>query len=91
MRTPAYIQIVGTFNQTGINLMSDDSGGELDPNGADGLGNPLGGLLYSTGLPSGDNKTYEQTQHWTNFIDGTHFCYKVCDPKFQTDKNYCQK
>ena len=43
-----------------------------------GLGNPLGGLLYSTGLPSGDNKTFQQTQHWNNFIDSNKFCMKVC-------------
>jgi hypothetical protein len=64
MRTSAYIQITGTFDQTGVGLASDDYGGELDPHGADLLGNPLGGLVYSTGMPSGDNKTYMQVQSW---------------------------
>ena len=91
MRTQGYIQIVGLFNQTAINLTPTDGGGELDPHGADGLGNPLGGLVYSTGFPSGNNQTYQQTQSWTNFLDTNKFCFKLCDPSYSTDKNYCQK
>ena len=32
---PAYILFSGTFNQTGIDMTSDDYGGEMDPHGAD--------------------------------------------------------
>jgi hypothetical protein len=35
MRTSAYIQITGTLNQSGIGLDPTDTGGELDPHGAD--------------------------------------------------------
>lgn len=91
MRTPGYIQIVGSFNQNAIGLTSNDTGGELDPHGADLMGNPLGGLFYSTGFSSGDNKTYVQTQSWTHFVGGGQFCLKLCDPSYSTDKNYCQK
>ncbi len=91
MRTPAYIQVVGLMNQTGINLAPSDTGGELDPHGADLAGNPLGGLMYSTGFASGDNKTYVQTQSWNNFVGSGVFCFKMCDPNYTTDKNYCQK
>lgn len=35
MRTPDYVQVVGFIDQTQINLQSDDTGGELDPHGAD--------------------------------------------------------
>lgn len=35
MKTKAYIQITGRFNQSGIGLTQDDTGGELDPHGAD--------------------------------------------------------
>lgn len=38
MRTSAYIQVTGTFNQAGIGLQPNDTGGELDPHGADGVG-----------------------------------------------------
>jgi hypothetical protein len=37
MRTTAYIQLTGVFNQSGINLDPTDTGGELDPHGADGV------------------------------------------------------
>lgn len=92
IKTPAYIQLVGYLNQTaGLNLAPEDTGGELDPHGADLLGNPLGGLFYSTGFANGDNKTYVQTQSWTNFVGAGLFCLKLCDPSYSTDKNYCQK
>jgi hypothetical protein len=65
MKTSAYIQVVGRFKQSGIGLASDDFGGELDPHGADLLGNPIGGLLYSNGMPSAkDNSTYMQVSSW---------------------------
>lgn len=35
MKTSAYIQITGLFNQSGIDLQANDTGGELDPHGAD--------------------------------------------------------
>ena len=115
MRTEAYIQVVGLFNQTAMNLASDDFGGELDPHGADLAGNPLGGLVYSTGFgqyknttmmgnsttmgmnatmpPSSMNMTqnYTQTESWNNFVGSNIFCFKLCDPSYNTTKNYCQK
>ena len=90
MRTSAYIQVTGQFDQTGINLNSADYGGELDPHGADLLGNPIGGLVYSTGMPTGDNTTYMQVSSWNNFVGSGTFCIKLCDPTI-TSPNYCQK
>lgn len=91
MRTPAYIQIVGFVNYTALNLQTSDPGGELDPHGADLFGNPLGGLVYSTGFSSGNNSTYLQTQSWNQFLDGNgEFCIKLCDPGYNTSLNYCQ-
>jgi hypothetical protein len=90
MRTTAYIQLTGHFNQTAaLNLQFNDTGGELDPHGADLLGNPIGGLVYSTGLPSGDNSTILQATSWNNFVGSGEFCIKVCDPKVTTP-NYCE-
>ncbi|ORY92737.1 hypothetical protein BCR35DRAFT_7233 [Leucosporidium creatinivorum] len=89
LKTSAYTQWTGYINQTALNLQEDDSGGELDPHGADELGNPLGGLVYSSGLPTGDNVTEAQVFSWNNFIGSGVFCFKVCDPSV-TDKNYCQ-
>ncbi|KAF7350468.1 hypothetical protein MVEN_01352300 [Mycena venus] len=89
IRTPDYVQVVGFIDQTFINLMSDDSGGELDPHGADLRGNPLGGLVYSTAW-SDDNDSYTQVIEWHNFMGGNQFCFKACDPSKSNAANYCQ-
>jgi len=88
MRTPDYLQVVGFIDQTYINLLSNDSGGELDPHGADLRGNPLGALVYSTGWSNGTN--YEQVIEWHNFMGGNIFCFKICDPAGANAANYCQ-
>lgn len=90
MRTPAYIQIVGLYNQNMTGVATNDGGGELDPHGADLAGNPLGGLVYSNGF-NGANGSYVQTQSWNHFIDSNKFCFKACNPAYSTNLNYCQK
>ncbi|KAI5120708.1 hypothetical protein M0805_007670 [Coniferiporia weirii] len=92
MRTPDYIQVVGFIDQTQINLQAGDSGGELDPHGADLRGNPLGGLVYSNAFnaSNGDNDTHTQASEWHNFMGGNMFCFKVCDPAGSNAANYCQ-
>jgi hypothetical protein len=35
MKTSAYIQITGHITMTGLGLAANDTGGELDPHGAD--------------------------------------------------------
>jgi len=90
MKTTAYIQITGHLNQSGVGLMTNDTGGELDPHGADLAGNPLGGMVYSSGLPSlKSNATEAQAQNWNNFIGSGVFCIKLCDPTV-TSPDYCQ-
>ncbi|KAJ7234615.1 hypothetical protein B0H12DRAFT_1238993 [Mycena haematopus] len=87
-RTPDYVQVVGFIDQTLINLRAGDSGGELDPHGADLRGNPLGGLVYSTAW-SGDNNTYTQVLEWHNFMGGGQFCFKACDPSKPNAPEFC--
>ncbi|GAA6012952.1 hypothetical protein JCM10207_008393 [Rhodosporidiobolus poonsookiae] len=89
LHTSAYIQWTGLIDMTALGLTADDTGGELDPHGADLAGNPLGGLVYSTGLPSGDNTTVTQVIEWNNFVGSGAFCLKLCDPKV-TSPNYCE-
>lgn len=43
VKTPSYVQITGTGDFTKIGITAGDPGGELDPHGADGNGNPIGG------------------------------------------------
>jgi len=89
MKTSAYIQVTGNFHQSGIGLQTSDSGGELDPHGADLAGNPLGGLVYTNNFPSAkDNTTLIQANSWNNFVGGGQFCIKLCDPTV-TSPNYC--
>jgi hypothetical protein len=70
MKTPDYMQVVGFIDQTKINLKEDDTGGELDPHGADFRGNPLGGLVYSNGFPSngGKNDSFQQVIEWHKWV-----------------------
>lgn len=59
-KTPDYIQVVGFMNQTLIDMVANDEGGEMDPHGADNRGNPIGGLLYSNAWTG----TYLQAHEW---------------------------
>ncbi|KAG8821385.1 hypothetical protein FRC18_011346, partial [Serendipita sp. 400] len=86
MRTPDYIQVTGRINQAFINIAADDSGGEMDPHGADQRGNPLGGLLFSNAW-TGD---YVQAIEWHNFMGGGLFCLKACDPSRPNAARYCE-
>ncbi|PLW08736.1 hypothetical protein PCASD_25316 [Puccinia coronata f. sp. avenae] len=45
-RTPHYVQITGLGDFTKVNVPPKDEGGEMDPSGADGHGNPAGGLVF---------------------------------------------
>ncbi|KAJ6499719.1 hypothetical protein C8R47DRAFT_971354 [Mycena vitilis] len=89
MRTDGYLQVAGFIDQTKVNMMPDDSGGELDPHGADFRGNPLGGLVYSTAW-STSNDSYTQVIEWHNFMGGGQFCFKVCDPSNEDAPRFCE-
>jgi hypothetical protein len=41
-----------------------DSGGELDPHGADLQGNPLGGVVYSNGTSDSTDGSLIQVNNW---------------------------
>ncbi|KAF9461027.1 hypothetical protein BDZ94DRAFT_1168573 [Collybia nuda] len=86
MKTPDYVQVVGFIDQTKINLAASDDGGEMDPHGADLRGNPLGGLLYSTGFGGG----FKQVIEWHNFLGSDFFCLKACDPAGRNAPRFCE-
>ncbi|KAI0821903.1 hypothetical protein BC628DRAFT_1328512 [Trametes gibbosa] len=73
VQTPDYVQITGVGDLTKINIPAGDEGGELDPHGADGNGNPIGGLVFSSAF--GD---VTQMHEWTNFVSATEFCFRAC-------------
>ncbi|THH03063.1 hypothetical protein EW145_g6560 [Phellinidium pouzarii] len=73
VQTPDYVQITGVGDLTKLNIPSGDSGGELDPHGADGNGNPIGGLVFSSAFGQ-----LQQLHEWTNFMSDSEFCFRGC-------------
>jgi hypothetical protein len=92
IQTPDYVQVTGLINQALINIKTDDSGGEMDPHGADERGNPLGGLLFSNAFPSngGNKNNFQQVIEWHNFMGGNAFCLKACDPAGPNAAKFCE-
>ncbi|KAK4051790.1 hypothetical protein OIV83_002494 [Microbotryomycetes sp. JL201] len=91
MRTPNYVQVTGLFDQTKLNMLAGDSGGELDPHGADQRGNPIGGLLFSDAWgQSSSGAAFQQVINWHNFMGSNVFCLKACDPSWDYDYRMCE-
>jgi hypothetical protein len=91
LKAPGYLQVTGLINQAGIDMDPTDSGGELDPHGADERGNPLGGLMFSNGFPSsaGNPNDIQQVIQWHSFMGSGQFCLKACDPNVANSAQYC--
>jgi len=89
MKTPGYIQVTGFIKNSGIGLSDTDSGGELDPHGADLQGNPLGGVVFSNGTADSDGHTLTQVFNWNTFVGGNQFCFKACYNSI-TSPDYCE-
>jgi len=73
VQTPDYVQVTGVGDLTKINVPKGDAGGELDPHGADGNGNPIGGLVFSSAFGQ-----LAQLHEWTNFVSDSEFCFRGC-------------
>ncbi|KAH6913003.1 macrophage activating glycoprotein [Coprinopsis sp. MPI-PUGE-AT-0042] len=87
INTPDYVQLAGFLDQTKVNLVEGDYGGEMDPFGLDLRGNPIGGLVFSSAF--GDRRP-AQIIRWHLFIGGNQFCMKVCDPAGPNAHLYCE-
>jgi len=86
--TSAYLQIRGFVDNGAIGLAENDSGGELDPHGADLQGNPLGGVVYSNSGRFSSNGQYSQVLNWNMFVGSGIFCLKICFNNI-TSPDYC--
>lgn len=64
VKTPSYVQVSGWWDGTKLNIKSGDQGGELDPHGATGEGNPVGGNV-TTSVATGKDVFYEE---WMAFV-----------------------
>ncbi|KAJ1303439.1 hypothetical protein OPQ81_011630 [Rhizoctonia solani] len=73
VKTKDYVQVTGIGDFTKIGVKANDDGGELDPHGADGNGNPIGGLVYGNSF--GKALQYHE---WTSFMSATEFCFRAC-------------
>ncbi|BEI79611.1 hypothetical protein CcaverHIS002_0101400 [Cutaneotrichosporon cavernicola] len=73
VKTPRYWQIQGYGDFTRMNIAAGDNGGELDPHGAKGTGNPIGGNVTSNA--TGTDVSYEE---WMNFMSFNTFCLRIC-------------
>lgn len=74
VKTPLYVQISGMWDGTTVNIPAGDTGGELDPHGAENKGNPVGGNV-TTNLATGNDIFYEE---WMSFISFDQFCLRIC-------------
>jgi len=74
LKTDFYVQIIGYGDLTKLNLPEGDEGGELDPHGATGNGNPIGGNVTST-VVDGEDEPFAE---WMLFISYQFFCIRVC-------------
>lgn len=68
LQTPNYVQVTGVGDFTTIGVPEGDPGGEMDSAGADDLGNPIGGVFYTTANPASNGEP-AQVRHWTNFSE----------------------
>ncbi|KAF8893217.1 hypothetical protein CPB84DRAFT_1783449 [Gymnopilus junonius] len=80
--TPDFVQVTGVGDLTKINIPAGDAG--LDPHGADGNGNPIGGLVFSNAFGQ-----LQQMHEWTNFVSDSEFCFRACRPSPQAPR-FCE-
>ncbi|KAF8151506.1 hypothetical protein B0H34DRAFT_131947 [Crassisporium funariophilum] len=73
LKTDFYVQLIGFGDLTKLNIPAGDFGGELDPHGAFGDGNPVGGNVTSD--ITGSDQNFAE---WMLYIDFNQFCIRVC-------------
>ncbi|KAF9002178.1 immunoreactive manno protein MP88 [Cyathus striatus] len=73
LKTDFYVQLIGYGDLTKLNIPAGDFGGELDPHGAFGDGNPVGGNVTSN--ITGSDQHFAE---WMLYIDYNQFCIRVC-------------
>ncbi|KAF5319149.1 hypothetical protein D9619_008507 [Psilocybe cf. subviscida] len=70
LKTDFYVQLIGYADLTKINIPAGDFGGELDPHGQFGAGNPIGGNVTSNITGSDEN--------FAEWSGNGQFCMRVC-------------
>jgi len=75
LQTDMYVQIMAYGNFTNVNIPPGDYGGELDPHGATGLGNPIGGNVTTNMTIDGQTINVAE---WMLYIDYEMVCFRAC-------------
>ncbi|KAJ7219812.1 hypothetical protein B0H12DRAFT_1194061 [Mycena haematopus] len=74
LKTDFYVQLMGLGDFTKLNIVAGDEGGELDPHGATGAGNPVGGNVTTTVADGTDLPIAE----WMLYMAADQFCLRAC-------------
>jgi len=74
LKTDFYVQLMGLGDFTKLNVVAGDEGGELDPHGATGAGNPIGGNVTTTVADGTDLQIAE----WMLYMAADQFCLRAC-------------
>lgn len=77
LKTPTFVQVTGFGDFTSMKIDAGDEGGELDPHGATGAGNPPGGLVFSRNF-KGREGQWVQSKEWSSFMSATEFSFRAC-------------
>ncbi|CAO1637360.1 unnamed protein product [Jaminaea pallidilutea] len=88
VKTPDFLQVTGSGDFTKMHVKSGDEGGELDPHGATGAGNPPGGLVFTKSAP-GKNAQWTQMHEWSSFMSATEFSFRACFDSGDNATKYC--
>ncbi|CAH7687374.1 expressed protein [Phakopsora pachyrhizi] len=59
----------------------------ISPEGATGLGNPVGGLIFTESFGEG----IRQVKDWTSFMGDGEFCMRICNPDDEESTDYCNQ
>lgn len=86
VKTDGFVQVTGIGDFTSMHIKSGDEGGELDPHGATGAGNPAGGLVF-TRSKAGQEGEWVQLKEWNNFMSATEYSIRGCWG--DSAKEYC--
>ncbi|KAE8260062.1 hypothetical protein A4X13_0g572 [Tilletia indica] len=76
VKTPSFVQVTGNCDCTKLKLSTGDQGGELDPHGATGAGNPVGGVVFTRAFTG--NGSFQQIHEWSNFMAHDEFSFRAC-------------
>lgn len=77
IKTDSFVQVTGVGDFSKMHIKSGDEGGELDPHGATGAGNPPGGLVFTRNKAGQEGEWY-QVKEWNNFMSATEYSVRAC-------------